>query len=117
MIYNCREFDNIVTKNTHITIQFKCIYLNVICFETGFNEEDMKKTYICPSDFVRNGNSCYYFSTHMATWQEAHFACKDKDSELARMEKGWEDRNMRNYLNKPELGKSDDILHKLISQM
>jgi hypothetical protein len=53
----------------------------------------------------------------MATWQEAHFACKDKDSELARMEKGWEDRNMRNYLNKPELGKSDNILHKVISQM
>jgi hypothetical protein len=24
---------------------------------------------------------------------------------------------MRNYLNKPELGKSDNILHKVISQM
>jgi hypothetical protein len=47
----------------------------------------------------------------MATWQEAHFACKDKGSELARMEKGWEDRNMRSYLNKPELGKSDNYVY------
>lgn len=65
----------------------------------------MKKDYICPPNFVRNGNSCYYFSTHLATWQEAHFECKDKGSELARMEKGWEDRNMRSYLNKPELAR------------
>ena len=65
----------------------------------------MKKDYICPPNFVRNGNSCYYFSTHIATWQEAHFECKDKGSELARLEKGWEDRNMRSYLNRPELGK------------
>jgi hypothetical protein len=70
---------------------------------TGVPEEDMKKMYVCPPDFVRNGNSCYFFSTHMATWQEAHFECKDRDSELARLEKGWEDRNMRSYLNKPEL--------------
>ncbi|XP_069686437.1 snaclec coagulation factor X-activating enzyme light chain 1-like [Periplaneta americana] len=73
------------------------------CLCADDSEGDMKKTYVCPSDFVRNGNSCYFFSTHMAAWQEAHFACQDKGSDLARLEKAWEDRNMRSYLNKPEL--------------
>nr|CAD7394625.1 unnamed protein product [Timema cristinae] len=65
---------------------------------------EARRQYICPPSFVRNGNSCYFFSTHMETWQEAHFACRDKGSELARLEKKWEDRNMQNYLNKPEFG-------------
>jgi hypothetical protein len=50
----------------------------------------------------------------MATWQEAHFECKDRDSELARLEKGWEDRNMRSYLNKPELGKRNTFISTVV---
>ncbi|GLH14491.1 Putative CTL6 [Gryllus bimaculatus] len=64
-----------------------------------------RRKYLCPADFVRHGNSCYYFSVHMATWFDAHFACKDRKSELAILDKGWEDRNMRTYLNKPELAR------------
>lgn len=40
----------------------------------------------------------------MASWHEAHYNCKDLGSDLARLEKKWEDKNMRAYLNKPELG-------------
>jgi hypothetical protein len=36
-------------------------------FVTGVPEEDMKNLYVCPPNFVRNGNSCCFFSTHMAT--------------------------------------------------
>ncbi|XP_066991781.2 snaclec botrocetin subunit beta [Anabrus simplex] len=74
------------------------------CFSTGVNSAPRRK-YLCPPEFVRYGGSCYYFSKHMATWFEAHFQCKDRNSELAVMEKGWEDRNMRSYLNKVELAR------------
>jgi hypothetical protein len=73
------------------TFNTLCIYQNVIFVSTGVPEEDVKKLYVCPPDFARNGNSYYFFSTHMATWQDAHFECKDRYSELARLEKVWED--------------------------
>ena len=105
MLYNLN-----IQCTLKITCTFNtfCIYQNVIFVLAGVPEEDMKKLYVCPPDFVHNGNSCYFFSTHMATLQDAHFECKERDSELARLEKGWEDRNMRSYLNKPELGKSNN---------
>jgi hypothetical protein len=62
-------------------------------FVTPVPEEEKKKMYVCPPDFAPNGNSCYCFSTHMATWEEAHWASKDRDNELARLENGWEDQH------------------------
>ncbi|XP_075233556.1 galactose-specific lectin nattectin-like [Lycorma delicatula] len=61
-----------------------------------------KRRYECPARFVRVGNSCYYLSANMASWRDAHFACADMASQLATLERKWEDRNMRSLLKKPE---------------
>ncbi|XP_060801158.1 uncharacterized protein LOC106143566 isoform X1 [Amyelois transitella] len=61
-----------------------------------------KMSYVCPPHFVRLGHSCYYFSDAPANWQEALFACKDRDSNLS-VPARWEDRNLRAYLNRPDV--------------
>ncbi|XP_071452210.1 regenerating islet-derived protein 4-like [Hetaerina americana] len=61
--------------------------------------------YFCPNKgFIRLGNGCYHFSSMMANWQEAHFACNDLDptSHLASLETAWEDGTIRAHLNRPE---------------
>lgn len=40
----------------------------------------------------------------MATWHAAHFACRDRGSQLAALETQWEDTTIRNYVRKPEFG-------------
>lgn len=60
-----------------------------------------KMSYVCPPDFIRLGHSCYYFSETKDTWHKALFACTDRDSNLT-VPARWEDRNLRNYLNKPD---------------
>lgn len=40
----------------------------------------------------------------MATWHAAHFACRDRGSQLAALETQWEDTTIRNYIRKPEFG-------------
>ncbi|XP_063591130.1 perlucin-like protein [Penaeus indicus] len=57
--------------------------------------------YSCPPNFIRLGNSCYYFSTDMNSWHSAHFACRALNSQLAALETRWEDQTLRNYMNKP----------------
>lgn len=52
---------------------------------------------MCPPNFIKIGNECYYFSTDQLSWLEAHFECKDKDSRLAEPIKH-EDRKVRRYL-------------------
>ncbi|XP_028171102.1 uncharacterized protein LOC114360562 [Ostrinia furnacalis] len=64
-----------------------------------------KMSYVCPPSFIRLGHSCYYISDKKATWQNALFSCKDRDSNLS-VPARWEDRNLRNYLNKPTVEKA-----------
>ncbi|XP_004924799.1 uncharacterized protein LOC114243533 [Bombyx mandarina] len=63
-----------------------------------------KMSYVCPPSFIRLGHSCYFFSDTEATWQKALFACKDRDSNLT-VPARWEDKNLRNYLNKKSIKK------------
>ncbi|XP_035458458.2 uncharacterized protein LOC118281827 [Spodoptera frugiperda] len=63
-----------------------------------------KMSYVCPPQFIRLGHSCYYFSENKATWQAALFACTDRGSNLT-VPARWEDRNLRKYLNKPDVVK------------
>lgn len=52
---------------------------------------------LCPPDFHRIGNECYYISTYKANWLDAHFECKDRHSKLAEPLK-YEDKRIRKYL-------------------
>ena len=64
----------------------------------------VRPRYICPADFVRLGNGCYFFSSHISSWQNAHFACRDMGAQLASLDSRWEDTTIRTYLSKPEFG-------------
>ncbi|XP_047527138.1 uncharacterized protein LOC125064235 [Vanessa atalanta] len=68
-------------------------------------KNNTKMSYVCPPQFIRLGHSCYFFSENKATWQTALFSCKDRDSSLS-VPARWEDRNLRNYLNKPDVEKA-----------
>jgi len=65
----------------------------------------VRPRYICPADFVRLGNGCYFFSSHISSWQNAHFACRDMGAQLASLDSRWEDTTIRTYLSKPEFAR------------
>ncbi|XP_045764723.1 uncharacterized protein LOC123866960 [Maniola jurtina] len=69
------------------------------CKGVDGHKNHTKMSYVCPPQFIRLGHSCYFFSDTKATWHNALFACKDRDSNLS-VPARWEDRNLRNYLNK-----------------
>lgn len=52
---------------------------------------------LCPPDFTKIGNDCYFLSTRKESWLDAHFECKDKNSKLAEPLK-FADRRLRKYL-------------------
>lgn len=52
---------------------------------------------VCPPEFQRIGNECYFISREKETWMEAHFKCVDRDSKLAEPFK-FEDKRLRKYL-------------------
>ncbi|XP_022121917.2 uncharacterized protein LOC110997869 [Pieris rapae] len=64
-----------------------------------------RMSYVCPPMFIRLGHSCYFFSENKATWQNALFSCKDRGGNLS-VPARWEDRNLRNYLNRPGIEKA-----------
>lgn len=52
---------------------------------------------LCPPHFERIGKQCYFLSAVRMNWLDAHFDCKDRNSQLAEPIK-LEDRRLRSYL-------------------
>jgi hypothetical protein len=52
---------------------------------------------LCPPDFTKIGNDCYFLSSRKESWLDAHFECKDRNSKLAEPMK-FADRRLRKYL-------------------
>jgi len=59
--------------------------------------------YVCPPEFLKLGNGCYYVSKALGSWQWAHFECRERDSQLAALGSQWEDSVLRGYLNRPTI--------------
>lgn len=58
---------------------------------------------LCPPDFQKIGNDCFYMSKKKYNWLDAHFECKDRNSKLAEPMK-FADRRLRKYLqNRDEM--------------
>lgn len=58
---------------------------------------------LCPPEFTKIGNECYYLSVRKESWLDAHFECKDRNSKLAEPMK-FADRRLRKFLkNKPQV--------------
>ncbi|OWR45634.1 uncharacterized protein LOC116765597 [Danaus plexippus] len=89
--------------NLAVILATVCIALIYNCDSVAARNHSM--SYVCPPQFIRLGHSCYFFSENKATWQSALFFCKDRDSNLT-VPARWEDRNLRNYLNKPNVDKA-----------
>lgn len=62
-----------------------------------------RRQYSCPARFIRMGNSCYFLSKTMATWQDAHFRCRAMGAQLAAFEKRSENSHMRKLLMREEM--------------
>lgn len=58
---------------------------------------------LCPPEFTKIGNDCYYLSTKKESWLDAHFECKDRNSKLAEPLK-FADRRLRKYLKNRDQG-------------
>ncbi|XP_053683242.1 uncharacterized protein LOC128733582 isoform X2 [Sabethes cyaneus] len=52
---------------------------------------------LCPPQFFRIGNECYFISKNKQNWLDAHFECKDRNSKLAEPLK-YDDKNLRKFL-------------------
>lgn len=52
---------------------------------------------LCPPEFQKVGNDCFYISNRKESWLDAHFECKDRNSKLAEPLK-FADRRLRKYL-------------------
>lgn len=52
---------------------------------------------LCPPEFTKIGNDCYFLSSRKESWLDAHFECKDRNSKLAEPLK-FADRRLRKYL-------------------
>lgn len=52
---------------------------------------------LCPPDFLKIGNECYFMSKSKESWLDAHFECKDRNSKLAEPLK-FADRRLRKFL-------------------
>lgn len=52
---------------------------------------------LCPPEFTKIGNDCYFLSTRKESWLDSHFECKDRNSKLAEPLK-FADRRLRKYL-------------------
>jgi len=61
--------------------------------------------YYCPESFIRLGNGCYFFSAQISSWQNAHFTCRDMESQLLVLDSRWEDSTIRSYLSKPQFAR------------
>lgn len=69
----------------------------------------MKRKYaMCPPDFRRIGNVCYFISDNRTNWLDAHFECRDRKSQLAEPIKR-EDRYLRKYMNHLSVPKYDEL--------
>lgn len=58
---------------------------------------------LCPPEFTKIGNDCYYLSAKKESWLDAHFECKDRNSKLAEPLK-FADRRLRKYLKNRDQG-------------
>ncbi|XP_032780514.2 C-type lectin domain family 10 member A [Daphnia magna] len=83
----------------------KCIVLLLVIFLARESDSLVRPRYFCPADFVRLGNGCYYFSSYIASWQNAHFACRDHGAQLAVLDSRWEDNTIQTYLSRPEFAR------------
>lgn len=52
---------------------------------------------LCPPDFQKIGNDCFFLSKRKESWLDSHFECKDRNSKLAEPLK-FADRRLRKYL-------------------
>lgn len=57
-----------------------------------------KRTYVCPPDFVRLGNKCYFFSNTSVKWDDAFFNCNDMHSTLAIIRSKYQHKLLKNLL-------------------
>lgn len=68
--------------------------------EYNLSRLPVKRSYVCPPNFVRLSHRCYYFSNFTATWQEAFWHCRDLHSNLAIIKNANQEKHVRQTLQK-----------------
>ncbi|GJQ67277.1 putative C-type lectin [Trypoxylus dichotomus] len=83
----------------------KLVVLSALLAIAGANElvkttskPPPKRTYVCPPDFIRLGNKCYFFSNTSVKWDDAFFNCNDMHSTLAIIRSKYQHKLLRNVL-------------------
>lgn len=72
---------------------------------TAAQRPRFKRMYaLCPPQFERIGNECYFLSSGKANWLDAQFQCQDRDSKLAEPNKV-DDRRLRKHFLASEASK------------
>ncbi|KAF5269208.1 hypothetical protein FQR65_LT02509 [Abscondita terminalis] len=58
------------------------------------------RQYVCPPEYLKLNQHCYYFSKNKTTWQDAFFTCQDLRGKFAIIKHVNQDKMLRNFLNK-----------------
>ena len=58
------------------------------------------RQYICPPEYLKLNQHCYFFSKNKTTWQDAFFTCQDLQGKFAIIKHVNQDKMLRNFLNK-----------------
>ncbi|KAK4879118.1 hypothetical protein RN001_007264 [Aquatica leii] len=58
------------------------------------------RQYVCPPEYLKLNQHCYYFSKNKTTWQDAFFACQDLRGKFAIIKHVNQDKMIRSFLNK-----------------
>lgn len=91
-----------------IATKLKCcfVYSTVVLGQDEvIGKSPVKRSYVCPPNFVRLSHKCYFFSSYMATFQDAYWKCRDLHSNLAIIKNANQDKLIKQTLYRDSLGK------------
>nr|XP_023023815.1 uncharacterized protein LOC111511934 [Leptinotarsa decemlineata]XP_023023887.1 uncharacterized protein LOC111511934 [Leptinotarsa decemlineata] len=71
--------------------------------EQLLTKKPIKRSYVCPPNFIRQGRRCYFFSKDATTWQEALYHCRELHSHLTVIRNPVQDKLVRSFLSQKSL--------------
>ena len=97
-IIECSRDSKCLAANFHETSQYCELNDNSISSESGYNFETVADWVVytkdippCDNDWLSNEQSCYFFGTNKAVWDDAVTACQTMGASLVQIESETED--------------------------
>lgn len=91
-------------KFSKINIKSINCFLGAAAQQISQAGDKCSRHYVCPPEYLRLSQNCYYFSKNKTTWQDAFFTCQDLHGKFAIIRNSYQDKMLRNFLSKISIG-------------